>query len=148
MKDMKEHLNTLLQTSMKAGDKTTVNTVRSIIASATTFEKANPGKPVDYTQLLQTAKKQRMQAIEEYKKGGREDLVASEQLEMFLIESLLPKQMDDADATFNIMAIVTETGINNMGLMMKEFQKRFPGQVDGKRLSDLVKRTLTPNTTI
>lgn len=95
--------------------------------------------------LLQGMIKQRKESIEMYKKGNREDLVAHEQGEIDVIQSFLPKQMDEAAMTEAIKAIIAETGatsIKDMGKVMGALRAKYAGQMDFGAASGVIKTLL------
>ncbi|SRR5579875_204831 len=107
-------------------------------------------KPLDETaelQVMNTLLKQRREAAELYRKGNREDLAAREEAEISLIESYLPAMASLEEMEKAIQAAISETGATSakqMGAVMKAAQARLAGKrVDGKQLSELVRRKLS-----
>ena len=95
--------------------------------------------------LLQGMIKQRKESIEMYKKGNREDLVAHEQGEIDVIQTFLPKQMDEAAMTEAIKAVIAETGassIKDMGKVMGALRAKYAGQMDFGVASGVIKTLL------
>lgn len=130
-------MNALLQDSMREGNKMKTVTLRSIIAAATVYEKLNPGKPIDYTAVLQTAQKQRQQAIEGYTTAGRQDLVDAETAELAVIESLLPKQMTPEEVLDSMRALDGTDG--TIKSLIGAFKAKYPGVASGKDIADAAK---------
>jgi uncharacterized protein YqeY len=106
-------------------------------------------KPLDEPaelQVMNTLLKQRREAAELYRKGNREDLAAREEAEIALIESYLPAMASVEEMEKAVQAAISETGATSakqMGAVMKAAQARLAGKrVDGKQLSELVRRKL------
>jgi uncharacterized protein YqeY len=91
--------------------------------------------------------KQRRDSIEQFRAGGRQDLVDREQAEVVFLERYLPPAADDAAINQAIEAAVTETGASgpkDMGKVMKAVMAKLMGlTVDGRTVSELVKTRLT-----
>jgi uncharacterized protein YqeY len=90
--------------------------------------------------------KQRRESIEMFEKGGRTELAATEQGELAVIESFLPKQMDEAEAKAAIAAVIAEisaTTVKDMGRVMAAVKERFAGKMDMGKASGLVKQALS-----
>ena len=84
-------------------------------------------------------------AAELYRKGNREELAATEEAEILVIERFLPKQMSDDEASAAIQAIIAETGaagMKDMGKVMGEVKSRLAGQIDPARASAMVRAAL------
>jgi hypothetical protein len=105
---------------------------------------------VDEAAEMQTLKqliKQRVDAAEMFRKGGRPEQADKEEAEKVIIESYLPAGASEAEIDSAIAEAMAETGatsIKQMGLVMKAAQARLQGKtVDGKALSDKVKAKLS-----
>src|SRR5256885_13748002 len=97
-------------------------------------------------QLLQTLVKQRKESIEQFTRGGRQDLVDKEVKELAIVETYLPAGASDAEMDAAIAKAMTETGANSikqMGAVVKAAKAALEGKsVDGKALSDRVRARL------
>jgi uncharacterized protein YqeY len=97
-------------------------------------------------QVLQTLMKQRRESVEQFAKGGRQDLVDKETKEIAILENYLPAAPSDAELNAAIEAAIAETGANSpkaMGAVIKAAKARLEGKsVDGKILSDRVRERL------
>lgn len=97
-------------------------------------------------QVLNTLIKQRRDSIEQFRKGGREELAAKEENEIPVIEEYLPAAVSEADIDAAVEAAIAETGANSakqMGLVMKNVMARMAGRrADGKVVSDKVRARL------
>jgi hypothetical protein len=139
-----------LVAAMKAKDEARLSTVRMI---KTAFQKANsvdPSKPLDEAgeqQLLKSLVKQRIDAADMFRKGGREELALKEEAERKMIEAYLPAMASEEDLQAAVDAAIQETGATSakqMGLVMKAVQAKLAGKtVDGKSLSEKVKARLS-----
>lgn len=93
------------------------------------------------TAVLLKGVKQRKDAIEEFRNGGRNDLVEKELLELTFLEPYLPKTLDAAATRAAIEALTTELGATtkkDMGRVMKELKTRHGATLDGKLASQIV----------
>ena len=107
-------------------------------------------KPLDEPtemQILKSLVKQRQEAAELFRQGGRPELAEKEEAELRLIETYLPAAPSDEEVEAAITAALAETGatsIKQMGLVMKAAQAKLAGKrVDGKALSDKVRAKLS-----
>ena len=135
--------------AMKGQDAPRLETLRLIKTALQRFKVDNPGKTLDEQveiQLLSTLMKQRTEAAEMFRKGGREELAQKEDSEKKMIESFLPAAPSEAEIDAAIAAAMGETGATSakqMGLVMKAAQAKLAGKrVDGKALSERVKAKL------
>ena len=134
-----------LKEAMRNKDSITLETMRSIKTNITYWQKVNIGKDVEMIQILNMMAKQRRQSIEEYIKGNIQELANKEKAELNLIEIYLPKALTEAEALVEMVKIINDnviTSVKDMGKIIKEFNNKFPGQFDGKRLSELIKAHL------
>jgi len=135
--------------AMKSKEEARLSALRMIKAALMKLKVDSP-KPVDEAAEMQTLKqliKQRVDAAEMFRKGGRPEQADKEEAEKVLIESYLPAGASEAEIDAAIAGAMTETGANSikqMGLVMKAAQARLQGKtVDGKALSDKVKAQLS-----
>jgi len=133
--------------AMKAGDKVRVGTLRLIQAEIQKAELSGTGTLDDagVIQVMTKMVKQRRDSIEQYTKGARADLAAIEQAEIAIIDSYLPRQMDEAAVAAAIAAAVKETGAaspKDMGKVMAALKAKYAGQMDFQKASAAVKSAL------
>jgi uncharacterized protein len=135
--------------AMKARDEARLSALR-MIKAALMKQKVDSPKPIDEAaemQMLKQLIKQRIDAAEMFRKGGRDEQAAKEEAEKAIIESYLPAGASEAEIDAAIAEAVAETGatsIKQMGAVMKAAQARLQGKtVDGKSLSDKVKAKLS-----
>lgn len=136
-----------LKTAMKERDAETRDALRYVI-SAFKYAEIESRKELtdeDELRLLRTQVKQRQDSIEQFKAGGRDDLVAKEEAQLKVLERYLPQQMTDDELAAFVTAGVQEVGAagpKDMGKVMGLLNKRADGKVDGRRLSAAVKDAL------
>ena len=134
--------------AMKARAEARLGALR-MIKTALKKHEVDSMKPLDEAtemQILKSLVKQRQEAAEMFRKGGRPELADKEEVEMRLIESFLPSAPSEEEMEAAIAAALVETGITSlkqMGLVMKAAQGKLAGKrVDGKVLSDKVRAKL------
>ena len=96
--------------------------------------------------VLQKEAKQRRDSIAEYTKGGRDDLVASENAELEIIQEFLPEQLDDAavrQIAAETIAEVGATGMDDLGKVMGPLIKKLDGRADGRAANSAVRELLS-----
>jgi uncharacterized protein YqeY len=135
--------------AMKGREEARLSALR-LIKTALKKHEIDSMKPLDEPaelQLLSTLMKQRREAAEMFRKGGRPELADREEAELKLIESYMPSAPTEAEIDAAIAAAVAETGVTSvkqMGVVMKAAQAKLTGKrVDGKALSDRVRGKLT-----
>jgi uncharacterized protein YqeY len=137
--------------AMKARDSARTGALRLIGAALKNrdIDARTGSAPADddvlVAEVLMKMAKQRRDSIEMYDKGGRAELADAERAELAVIESFLPKQMDEADALAAIRALAAELGAagpKDMGRMMGTVKERFAGQMDMGKASGWVKAVL------
>jgi hypothetical protein len=144
-----EQLQKDLVAAMKAKEELRLGAIRMI---KTVLQKANVvdlSKPLDDAgeqAVLKSLVKQRIDAAEMFRKGGREELALKEEAERKIIESYLPAAATDEEIQAALDAAIQETGATSakqMGLVIKAVQAKLTGKtIDGKALSEKVKARL------
>ncbi|KMY67877.1 hypothetical protein AAU61_08450 [Desulfocarbo indianensis] len=136
-----------LKASLKARDQAKTSCLRLIRAALNNQAKElrRELSPEEEIQVLSGLAKQRRDSIEQFEKGGRQDLADKEKAELALIETFLPAQLDEA----GIKAVLDEVfdqvqpqGPKDMGQVMKAAMARLQGQADGKLVNQLVRQRL------
>jgi hypothetical protein len=97
-------------------------------------------------QVLSVLVKQRKDSIEQFAKGGRQDLVEKEEAELKVLQAFMPEQMSDEDVLALIQKAIAETGavsIKDMGKVMKIIIPQITGKADGKAVGEKVKALLS-----
>lgn len=139
-----------LKIAMKAGDRQRVSALRLIIAALKDkdIEARGLGKTVsddDVLALLQKMVKSRQESLAIYEGAGREDLAAVERDEITVVNSFLPKAIDDAEMAAAIDAAIAETaaaGMKDMGKVIAVLRAKYAGRMDFGKASGVVKGKL------
>ncbi len=137
---------------MKAKDSCKVSTLRLILAAVkdrdVAARTAGQADGIDDDQILELLAKmirQRRESIRLYEEGGRIDLAEREAEEIKVIESFMPRQLDDdeiAQAVAEAIKEVEATGLKDMGRTMAALKERYAGRMDFAKASALVKKAL------
>lgn len=147
---LKEKISEDMKAAMKGGFKLRLETLRTLRAALIEKEIERRGSgttmsPEDELGVLATAAKRRKESIEQFAKGGREDLVTQEREELRIIEEYLPKQLDRSAVESVVRAIIAETGASgpaDFGKVMPAAMKQLKGKAEGKIVQELVKEIL------
>ena len=145
---LEQTLSADIVTAMRAKDQTRLTALR-MLKTALTNKGIEKGRALDNAEELQvvsTLVKQRRDSIEQFTKGGRQDLADKEQAEIAILNAYLPAAASDADVAAAVAAAITETGATSakdMGKVMKAAMAALAGKtVDGKKVSEAVKAKL------
>jgi len=137
-----------LTAAMRAKDEARLGAIR-LIKTALKKHEIDSMKPLDEPaeiQILNTLIKQRREAADMFRKGGRPELADKEEAELKLVESYMPAAPTEAEIEAAIAAALAETGVTSakqMGVVMKAAQAKLVGKrVDGKALSEKVRARL------
>ncbi len=136
-----------MKSAMKAGDKDRLRAVRLILAAIKQIEVDQRVEIDDAAVLsiLDKMVKQRRDSVEQFQKGGRDDLVSIELAEIAVIETYLPEQLSDADLDSLIDEVITATGaesIRDMGKVMGQIKSKAAGRADMGAVGAKVKARL------
>ncbi len=148
MPSLKEQLDADLKEAQKARDSIRVNVIRMLKTTIKNREVEKIGE-LNEQELLQAINSQvktRLEAIEGFKKGGRDESVKKEEAEMAILKAYLPAQLSKEEIEALIDKAVAETaaaGPKDMGKVMKALMADVTGKADGKLVSDLVKEKLS-----
>ena len=135
-------------TAMRAKEELRLSVLRMVKSALhlKSVEKMRPLEDAESIQILQTLLKQRRESVEQFTKGGRQELADKETKEIAIIEEYLPAGASDADMAAAIETAIAETGANSpkqMGAVVKAAKAKLEGKtVDGKVLSDRVRERL------
>lgn len=141
-------VSTAIAEAMRRQDAARLSTLRMLKAALMNreVEKARALEAAEELQVVTSLVKQRRDSIEQFTKGGRQDLVDKESAEIAILESYLPPPLDPALVAKAVADAVAETGATSpkdMGRVMKAAMARLAGQpVDGKAVNELVRKTL------
>ena len=148
MMALAEEVNRAITDAMKAKDAARLSTLR-MLKTALTNREIERGRALDDAESLQVVSalvKQRRDSIEQFLKGGRQDLVDKETAEIAVLESYLPPALDAGELDRIVDAAIASTGAasaKDMGQVMKAVMAALAGKtVDGKAVNELVRRKL------
>ena len=149
---LREAFRDRLKEAMKARDSRTVSTVRLILAGLKERDVAARGQgnpeglyEAEIQRMLQAMIKQRRESIALYEQGNRPDLAKQENEEIAVIESFLPRQLDEREIEAAVKAAVGEVGaatLKDMGKVMEVLRERHAGVIDLGQAGTIVKRLL------
>jgi uncharacterized protein YqeY len=139
-------------TAMKAREEQKLSTLR-MVKSALKNKEIDKMAPLDdkeSQQVLSTLIKQRKDSIEQFTKGGRQEMADKEAAEIVIIEAYLPKSAGEQEIVAGVRAAIAEMSpppaMKDMGNVMKAVMARFAAaglRVDGKAVSEAVKKALS-----
>jgi len=134
---------------MKSGDTVRLGVIRMVRSSIKNREidrgKGTSLNDQEILEVIVSAVKQHHDSIEQFSKGNREDLVNQEKKELDILNSFLPKAMDETEVKALIVQVISETGasgIKDMGKVMKVLVPRTLGRADNTMVSRMVKEHL------
>ena len=136
--------------AMKSRDEVRLSTLRMVKTALMNkkIEKMAELDEKESQQVLATLIKQHKDSVEQFTKGGRQEMADKEAVEIVLIETYLPKAASEADIVAGVKAVIAEMGtptMKEMGTVMKNAMAKFAAQgmrVDGKVVSEAVKKEL------
>lgn len=147
---LQQRLQDDLKAAMRAGDVTDREAIRFLLSAYRNAEIEKRGElsPEEQLALVQRQVKQRMESIEQFRAGGRDDLVDREESQLAVIRRYLPAQMSDDDLAVIVRGAIAATGASepkDMGKVMPVVLSQVGGAADGRRVSTMV-RTLLAGT--
>jgi uncharacterized protein YqeY len=146
---LKEQIVADMTVAMKAKDAARTSTLRMLKAAMVNrqIEKGGELDEEELMKLLRSQVKQRRDSVEQYEKGGRQDLVDKEMAEIAVIEGYLPQAASQEEIDKAVAAAIAETGATSMkeiGAVMKAVMPRLAGKnADGRAVSETVKAKLS-----
>jgi hypothetical protein len=145
-----EQIQKDITAAMKAREEqSTLRMVKTALKNRE-IEKMAPLDDKEAQQVLSTLIKQRKDSVEQFTKGGRQEMADKEAAEIKLIEAYMPKAAGEDEIVAGVKAVIAEMGsptMKDMGTVMKNVMARFGAaglRVDGKQVSEAVKRELSP----
>jgi len=145
---MLNQLQQELVVAMKAGEKAKMMGLRNIIGKLkdAKIDKGESLTKQESLKILKSSAKQLKESIDQYQKGGRDDLAEEEAYELSLLEKYLPEQLSEEIIRETVKNIVENTGaksIQDMGQIMGASMKEFAGSADGKMVQKIVQEELS-----
>ena len=144
---LKDQLTADMKAAIKGGEKDRLRVIRLILADIKRVE-VDSRKELDDAGLLavvEKAVKQRRDSVEQFTKGGRDDLAAKEQAEIEVLSGYLPEQLSDAELDALVAEVIAATGaesIRDMGKVMGAIKSKAAGKADMGAVSARVKERL------
>ncbi len=144
---LREQIDTDIKAAMKSGAKDKVSALR-MLSAALKNKQIDKRAPLVDSEILDTVRsliKQRKDSIEQFAKGGRQDLVDKETIEVAILEVYLPQQLGRDEVEKMVHEAIAQTsaqGAKDMGKVMKALVPLIAGRADNKLVSELVKSSL------
>ena len=150
---LRKKISEQFNTALKNKDKALVSTLRLILSAIQerdianrTSEKKEEVKDGEIAKVLRKMRKQRQDSVDLYKKGGRQELSDAEEAEIKIIDSYLPKQLNEEE-TKRICKEVIEslgaTSIKDMGKIMGTLKQKYSDSIDFSKVNVIVKGLLS-----
>ena len=144
---LKIEIQEAMKAAMKSGDRLPVSTSRLLLSALHNEEIKNRKELTneEIHRVVSTLCKQRTEAIELYRKGGRAELAEKEDAELKVLQRLLPAPLSEDEVRALIKASIEEVGAKNvqdLGKVMKQLMPKVSGRTDGKRVNELAKELL------
>lgn len=147
---LKDRIDQDMRVAQKSGDKNKLNVTR-LLKSEIRYKEIDKQKELtddEVVGILTSFVKRHGESIEEFKKGGREDLVLKEEEELKIIQTYLPTQLSLEELNQLITEAIIEAKAEtpqDLGKVMKVLMPKVKGRADGKRVNALVVAKLQPN---
>jgi uncharacterized protein YqeY len=144
---LKDQIKEDMKSAMKAGDKDRLKAVRLMMAAIKQVEvdKRVELDDAGVLSVLEKMVKQRRDSVEQFDKGGREDLAALERAEIEVLQQYLPEQLSADEITALVDDVIAATGaasIRDMGKVMGRIKAKAAGRADMGAVSAAVKERL------
>ena len=145
---LEQSLSTDIVTAMRAKDATRLTALRMLKTALTnkSIEKGRALEAAEELQVVSQLVKQRRDSIDQFTKGGRQDLADKEQAEIAILDTYLPAAASDDEIGNAVAAAITETAASSqkdMGRVMKAVMAALAGKtVDGKKVNEAVRAKL------
>ena len=149
---LREKINGQFNTALKSKNKTLISTLRLVLAAIKerdianrTSEKREVIKDAEIIKVLRRMKKQRQESADLYKKGGRLELLNVEESEIKIIDTFLPKQINEEETKKICKEAIESLGassIKDMGKIMGKLKQKYSDSVDFSKANTIVKDLL------
>ncbi|MDY6909662.1 MAG: GatB/YqeY domain-containing protein [Thermodesulfobacteriota bacterium] len=145
---LKEQIEGALKDAIRSRDETRRNALRMLLTAMKNKEKEvrRELETAEIRQLIGAALKQRREAAELYRKGGREDLASVEERESEVLREFLPEPLSREALEALVDEVIREVGAagpKDMGKVMQAIMPKVAGRAEGKAVNDCVRRRLT-----
>ena len=145
--ELKAWLQEAAKAALKSRDTLKLSTLRLLLAAVQNEEirlRRELGAE-EIQKVIVTLSKQRSEAIELYRKGGRDDLARKEEAELEILQAYLPQPLTEQQVQTMIRESIAElgaTGVQDLGRVMKQVMPKVSGRSDGKRVNELARALL------
>jgi len=149
---LREKISEQYNSALKSKNKNLVSTLRLVLAAIKdrdivnrSGEKKEVAKDEEIIKVLRKMKKQRQDSVELYKKGERFDLLESEEMEIKIIDSFLPKQLNEEETKKICKEVINKLGassIKDMGKIMGSLKQKYSDSIDFSKVNAIVKGLL------
>ena len=145
--ELKTGIQEAVKTALKSGDAVKVSTLRLLLA-ALHNEEIRVRRELDENEsqrIVSSLCKQRTEAIELYRKGGRNELAEKEEAELKILQHYLPQTLSEDEIKDLIRTSIDEIGargVQDLGRVMKQVMPKVSGRSDGKRVNELARALL------
>ena len=146
--DLKTRLGEDFKQALRSGDKLRLSVIRLLTALIKNreVEKRGPLTDAEVLQAIVASCKQRQEAVEQYRRGGRQDLVDKESAELEILQTYLPRPLTSDELHTMVLEAIREaqaTSLKEMGKVMSVLMPRITGRADGKMVNTLVREALS-----
>ena len=150
---LREKINEQFNSALKSKNKDLVSTFRLVLAAIKdkdianrSSEKKEIAKDDEIIKILRKMKKQRQDSADLYKKGERQDLLKTEEAEIVIIDSFLPKQISEEETKKiceEIIKTLEVSSMKDMGKVMGALKKKYSDSIDFSKVNMIVKGLLS-----
>jgi uncharacterized protein YqeY len=144
---LKRRINQDAKEALKSKDALTLNVLR-MLKSEIRYKEIERGSELsddDVISVLSTAIKKRKDSIQQFEKGGRDDLVSKEKQELTVVTKYMPEQVSEEELSQIISQAISEEGAtsaSDLGKVMKLVMPKVRGRADGKKVNQMVSSQL------
>ncbi|GAB3110134.1 GatB/YqeY domain-containing protein [Janibacter alkaliphilus] len=147
---LKQTIQDDLRTAMRARDQVRTSTLRMVLTAISTAEvagtEAKELTDAETLTVLTKESKKRKESATAYRDAGRDELAATEEAELAVLETYLPQQLEDGEVDAIVDRAIAETGADSMaqmGQVMKRVQAQVAGRADGGAVAAKVRARLS-----
>jgi len=146
--NLQNEISAALKDAMRAKDEAKLASLRLVLTAIKIREKEvrRSLEDQEVISLIASQIKQRKESIDQYRKGGREDLVKAEESELKILEGYMPKQLSAEEMSQALDEVIAEVGavsLKDMGKVMKAAMAKLAGRADGRAINQMVKEKLS-----
>ena len=141
---LQEQLMEEMKTAMRAKDTERLGTIRLIRSEIKNFE-IDHGLADDAAvqKIIKKMLNQQLDALEDFKKADRQDLVSETESKIKILKSYLPEQMSDEDLEKFVEKFVSQSDLKDFGPLMGQITKELASKADGARIASALKKALS-----